>query len=631
MPFDIYLMYAYSGLICAVVIGIIRNRVRTTKFQETVDKTLCKTLVFFICFCLVDSFWGIVGSPNTPNHRVLYIVSTYGFHTMSACSALMCSYYYSKYMKVSGTAYKALKIIRTCIFVVQIVFLAQNIFTHNAFLIDEAGIYHPFKPRYTLFVLQFSQYAPPTVYAIVMIIKNIHSKSRRTYFSTIFFVLIPVTFGVLQMLYPDGPFYSIGFLVATVSMYSFNITTQREEYMAAYYVSLEREIASKEIEEALKKAEAASKAKTTFLSNMSHDIRTPINGIMGMVAIAKQEEMSPKAENCLEKIDGASRHLLSLINDVLDMSRIESGKTVIDFEPIDIRTLIDNCSSIIYGQLQSRDIDYTVDYSAIKNPHLLVDSLHLRQVLINILGNAVKFTPDGGKIKFITSEVDSDGEYAELKFEIKDTGCGMKPEFMSHIFEAFSQENSGSRANYKGTGIGMAISKNLAELMGGTILVESELDKGSTFTVLLPFKIDNVERTVEVESIVSVKGLKVLLVEDNELNAEIAQSILEDEDMEVTLAENGKIAVEKFESNPPGTFDIILMDVMMPEMNGYEATKQIRAFDREDAATIPIFAMTANAFDEDKKAALEAGMNAHISKPIDFSVLLKEMGKFIKK
>ncbi len=631
MPFDIYLMYAYSGLICAIVIGIIRNRVRTTKFKETIDTSFCKVMIFFICFCLVDSFWGIVGSPNTPTHRVLYIISTYGFHTMSACSALMCSYYYGKYMKVSGKVYKTLKIIRTCIFVIQIGFLIQNIFTKNAFLIDEEGIYRPFKLRYTLFVLQFSQYAAPTIYAIYKFILSINHKERHLYSSTLFFIMIPVLFGVLQMLYPDGPFYSIGFLVTSISMYTFNITSQREEYMAAYYVSLERDKASREIEEALKKAEAANQAKTTFLSNMSHDIRTPINGIMGMVSIAKQEEMSPKAESCLEKIDGASRHLLSLINDVLDMSRIESGKTVIDFEPIDIRTLIDNCSSIIYGQLQNRDIEYTVNYEGVKNPNLLVDSLHLRQVLINILGNAVKFTPDGGKITFVTSEVESDGEYAELKFEISDSGCGMKQEFMSHIFEAFSQENGGSRANYKGTGIGMAISKNLAELMGGTILVESEVDKGSTFTVLLPFKIDNVERKVEVESIVSVKGLKVLLVEDNELNAEIALSILEDEGLEVTLAENGKIAVEKFESNPPGTFDIILMDVMMPEMNGYDATRTIRSFEREDAAEIPIFAMTANAFDEDKKAALDAGMNAHISKPIDFSVLLKEMGKFIKR
>lgn len=630
MPFDVYIMYAYSGLICAIVIGIIRNRARITKFKETIDKPLCRVMMFFIFFCLVDSFWGVVGSPNTPNYRMLYIVSTYGFHTMSALSALMCSYYCAKYMKIAEKGYKLLWIIRISIFIVQIGFLFQNLITHNAFMIDEAGVYHPYKPRYLLFVFQFCQYIPPILYAVYKIIKNRHSEGKKLFTSAIFFAAVPITFGILQMLYPDGPFYSIGFLVTSVCMYSFNISTQREEYMAAYYIAEEREKARVEIEEALKKAEAASSAKTTFLSNMSHDIRTPINGIMGMVSIAKQEEMSPKAANCIEKIDGASRHLLSLINDVLDMSRIESGKTVISFESLDIRTLIDNCSSIICGQLQNRDIEYIVEYDGIKNPYLLIDSLHLRQVLINILGNAVKFTPDGGKISFITTETESDGEYTELKFVISDNGCGMKPEFLDHIFEAFSQENGGSRAKYKGTGIGMAISKSLAELMGGTILVESELDVGSTFTVILPFKIDTVHEIKAPKTVVSVKGTKVLLVEDNELNAEIAQSILEDEGIKVTLAENGRQAVETFESNPPGTFDIILMDIMMPEMNGYEATKAIRDLNREDAAAIPIFAMTANAFEEDKKAALEAGMNSHISKPIDFSVLLMEMGKFYK-
>lgn len=630
MPFDVYIMYAYSGLICAIVIGIIRNRARITKFKETIDKPLCRVMMFFICFCLVDSFWGVVGSPNTPNYRMLYIVSTYGFHTMSALSALMCSYYCAKYMKIAEKGYKLLWIIRISIFIVQIGFLFQNLITHNAFMIDEAAVYHPYKPRYLLFVFQFCQYIPPILYAVYKIIKNRHSEGKKLFTSAIFFAAVPITFGILQMLYPDGPFYSIGFLVTSVCMYSFNISTQREEYMAAYYISKEREKARAEIEAALKKAEAASSAKTTFLSNMSHDIRTPINGIMGMVSIAKQEEMSPKAASCIEKIDGASRHLLSLINDVLDMSRIESGKTVISFESLDIRTLIDNCSSIICGQLQNRDIEYIVEYDGIKNPYLLIDSLHLRQVLINILGNAVKFTPDGGKISFITTETESDGEYTELKFVISDNGCGMKPEFLDHIFEAFSQENGGSRAKYKGTGIGMAISKSLAELMGGTILVESELDVGSTFTVILPFKIDTVHEIKAPKTVVSIKGTKVLLVEDNELNAEIAQSILEDEGIKVTLAENGRQAVETFESNPPGTFDIILMDIMMPEMNGYEATKAIRDLNREDAAAIPIFAMTANAFEEDKKAALEAGMNSHISKPIDFSVLLMEMGKFYK-
>ena len=207
---------------------------------------------------------------------------------MSALSALMCSYYCAKYMKIAGKGYKILWIIRACIFIVQIAFLYQNIFTHNAFMIDEAAVYHPYKPRYLLFVFQFCQYIPPILYAVYKIIKNRHSEGKKLFTSAIFFAAVPITFGVLQMLYPDGPFYSIGFLVTSVCMYSFNISTQREEYMAAYYISKEREKAKAEIEAALKKAEAASSAKTTFLSNMSHDIRTPLNGIMGMVSIAKR-------------------------------------------------------------------------------------------------------------------------------------------------------------------------------------------------------------------------------------------------------------------------------------------------------------------------------------------------------
>ena len=389
--------------------------------------------------------------------------------------------------------------------------------------------------------------------------------------------------------------------------------------------------------EALKKIaeteRAASEAKSDFLSNMSHDIRTPINGIMGMTTIAlKDPADTTRVTDCLHKIEGASSHLLSLVNDVLDMSRIERKKTVIAHDPIDIRTVSENVSAIVHGQLEDRSLNYQMDLENITHPYVIGDELHIRQILINIIGNAIKFTKDGGNIWFRVREVPQDDTASEFHFEVEDTGIGMKPEFVTKVFEAFAQEEGGSRTTYKGTGLGMAISKQLSELMGGTITVESEYEKGSKFTLIIPMTIDTSPREEEEEEeLEDLDGLKILMAEDNELNQEIAQELLEDVGATVEIAENGLIAVNKFRDNPPGTFDLILMDVMMPEMDGIEATKTIRALEREDAKTIPILAMTANAFEEDKKKVLEAGMNAHLAKPIEMDIVMKTISIYVHK
>ena len=389
--------------------------------------------------------------------------------------------------------------------------------------------------------------------------------------------------------------------------------------------------------EALKKIaeteRAASEAKSDFLSNMSHDIRTPINGIMGMTTIAlKDPADTSRVEDCLHKIEGASSHLLSLVNDVLDMSRIERKKTVIAHEPIDIRTVSENVSAIVNGQLEDRSLNYHMDLENITHPYVFGDELHIRQILINIIGNAIKFTKDGGNIWFRVREVPQDDMTSTYHFEVEDTGVGMKPEFVTKVFEAFAQEEGGSRTTYKGTGLGMAISKQLSELMGGTIEVESEYEKGSKFTLIIPMTVDTTPREEEEEEeLEDLEGLRILMAEDNELNQEIAQELLEDVGATVEVADNGLIAVNKFRDNPPGTFDLILMDVMMPEMDGIEATKTIRALDREDAKTIPILAMTANAFEEDKKKVLDAGMNAHLAKPIEMDLVMKTISIYVHK
>jgi signal transduction histidine kinase len=382
---------------------------------------------------------------------------------------------------------------------------------------------------------------------------------------------------------------------------------------------------------AAEEANSANVAKSNFLSHMSHDIRTPINGIVGMTNIAmKNMDSKEKVADCLHKISGSADHLLTLVNDVLDMSRIESGKVDISHEPMDIRTMVDNCYSIIGGQILSREITFQKEFNNIKHPHVLGDELHIRQILINILGNAVKFTPDGGTISFRVKELTDDEEKGTFRFEIEDNGIGMTEEFQQHIFEAFSQADSnGSRTNYQGTGLGMAITKQFVDLMGGQISIRSKLSEGSCFTVDLTLDIDPEKREENASAAVDdVAGMKILLVEDNMLNMEIAEEILEDEKVIVDTAENGQIAVNEFNDSKPGTYDAILMDIMMPVMNGYEATKAIRASAHPDAKTIPIIAMTANAYAEDVQAALASGMNAHIAKPINIPLLLSTLNRY---
>jgi CheY-like chemotaxis protein len=311
------------------------------------------------------------------------------------------------------------------------------------------------------------------------------------------------------------------------------------------------------------------------------------------------------------------------------MSRIESGKVVIAHEQMDIRTLIDNCSSIIGGQILSRQLTFKKEFEQLKHPHVFGDELHMRQILINILGNAVKFTPDGGTITFRVKEISDNDKAASFRFEIEDTGIGMDEEFLEKIFEPFSQADNGSRTIFKGTGLGMSITKQYVDLMGGTIAIKSQLNEGSCFTVDITFDV-NPDIRVENNVIIgdNVSGMRVLVVEDNALNMEIAQEILEDEGVIVTPAENGKIAYDIFTQSKQGTFDVILMDIMMPVMNGFDATKAIRESDHPEAKTIPIVAMTANAFAEDVTASLEAGMNAHIAKPINIPMLLSVLNSY---
>ena len=389
-------------------------------------------------------------------------------------------------------------------------------------------------------------------------------------------------------------------------------------------------------EAALHRAEEASAAKTEFLSNMSHDIRTPINGIMGMLDIAEENfEDQARVRDCLTKMRGAASHLLSLVNDVLDMSKIESGGMKLLNNPFDLRVLLQACCDIVEGQITERNLTFTKQIGPFWHPYLVGSELHVRQVLINILSNAVKYTPDGGTIRFCAKETLYEEGLVHLRIEITDNGIGMSEEFLQHIFEPFTQEQRSSRTHYKGTGLGMAITKKLVDQMHGSLDVESEPGKGSTFIVRLSLPVDPTPHPVAEqqpamqEDAPTLAGLHLLLAEDNELNSEIAVTLLEAEGAEVTAVTNGREAVDAMQHAAPHTYDAVLMDVMMPEMNGLEATRCIRAFEGvgPDEGT-PIIAMTANVFADDVRACLESGMNSHVGKPLDMKVLMREILKY---
>ena len=382
------------------------------------------------------------------------------------------------------------------------------------------------------------------------------------------------------------------------------------------------------LEDAVHTAEYASRAKTTFLNNMSHDIRTPMNAIIGFTNIAMKHDPKPEVKNCLQKIGESSDHLLTLINDVLDISRIESGKIKFAPIPVDITSVPDTVLSIMQGFLANRNLIFRTNLAIAETPYVMADAVRIREVLVNILGNAVKFTEDGGTIGFEASyHPGGDDRHIMVRYRITDTGVGMTEEFLEHIFDEFSQEENGARTQYKGTGLGMAITKRYVDLMGGTISVDSKKGNGSTLTVELPMELtdeSNVQKQELPAANANLMGVKILLAEDNDLNAEIAVVQMEELGIQVTRVSDGKEAVKTFADNPPDTFDIIFMDIMMPKVNGYEATEAIRAMqDHPDAHRIPIIAMTANAFAEDVQASIDAGMNGHLSKPIMMEEIVK--------
>ncbi len=398
------------------------------------------------------------------------------------------------------------------------------------------------------------------------------------------------------------------------------------------------------------RAEEANRAKSTFLSNMSHDIRTPMNAIVGYLNLAK--DLHKVCENCpsykndpckdnipdrmfdfLKKIDASSQHLLALINDVLEMSRIESGKMELELVPDNLVETMDEVHDMFATQMRNKNISFTVDSSEVKNKFAVFDKNRLNRVLLNLLSNAYKFTPDGGKISVTLKQIANHDDSADYELHVKDSGIGMTPEFAARVFEAFERERTSTVSKIQGTGLGMAITKSIVDLMNGTIKVVTAPGEGTEFIVNVNFKLaEELEEELTAQTaaqVIDFTDKKLLLVDDIEVNREIAKMLLESEGFIVDTASDGSEAVEKVANSKPGDYDCVLMDIQMPIMNGYDAAKKIRQLENPKLAKVPIVAMTANAFSEDVKAALDAGMNAHIAKPIDVANMMETLAKIL--
>ncbi len=386
------------------------------------------------------------------------------------------------------------------------------------------------------------------------------------------------------------------------------------------------------IMELLEKVRRANSAKSEFLSHMSHDLRTPINGILGMLSILEQSEGDlERQRDCRKKIRVSTKHLLSLVNDVLQVSKLESGRPTVVEEPFDLHDILENCVTILSSLAEETGIRLVLEEVDLEHSKLIGNPLHLEQILMNVIDNALRYNRPKGSVFVQAKEISCRGRIASFRFVIEDTGIGIGDDFKKHIFEPFTQEHQGARTNYNGVGLGMSIVKKLVDQMKGSIEIDSQLGKGSVVQITLPIRVDVTwsTRPVDKERNVqgNVAGMRVLLAEDNEINCEIMEFMLGEAGAEVVTANDGKRAVDAFAASAPGTFDCVLMDLMMPVMSGYEATRVIRGLDRPDAGTVPIIALSANAFDEDVAMAKDAGMNAHLPKPVDIKKMFKVMSR----
>ena len=767
--------YSIIGILAAIILIITNRDILWTKRASTVSKTRRLYQGFLLCvlgYYITDSLWGILDvwrlTPLEFADTTLYFVAM-------AAAVLLWTQYVIAYLESNTVFGVLLRYAGWIFFGFEIVAVIINIFYPVMFRFDESGAYHAESLRYVTLGVQILMFLMTSVYTLTLTAKTKGKVRRRNLTIGLFGIAMIILIG-FQLHYPLWPFYAMGYMVGTCLLHSFVVEDEKEENRRELEKSLEREKAQKQelsenrkaLQEALEAAKHANRAKTAFLSNMSHEIRTPMNAIIGLNNIAlNAPTASEEVKQYLEKSNASAQHLLGIINDILDMSRIESGRMTVKNEEFSFAEALKQINGIISEQCTEKGITYDCRIEGQIDTYYVGDVMKLKQVLINILGNAVKFTPEGGAVNFIIEEGSRFDRKAVVKFIISDTGVGISEEFLPHIFEPFSQEDSSSTSKYGSTGLGMPITKSIVELMNGNIAVESEKGKGTTFTVTVTFgesdkksadtetgapaphnmsvlvidddrialehaeivlgqvgiscetaesgwegidkvrirhgrredydlilvdwkmpEMDGIEASRQIRSVVGndipiiiltsfnwddiadeakeagvdtfvpkplfadsvmeefreafrkknetliqktadLEGRRVLLAEDVVINAEIITMILNMREMEVDLAENGQAAVDLYAAHEPGYYAAILMDMRMPVMDGLEAARVIRSMDKEDAKTIPMIALTANAFDEDVQRSMQAGLNAHLSKPVEPEALYETLEKLI--
>ena len=555
----------------------------------------------------------------------------YTLYSIYLITTVGCAFALTEYTRVSVNAdgkLNILDIVNQVIFIGYTIACLLSIHFHYFVELDNKTVS---RGKVYIYIYLLSGYY--LMFAFFRMVKNFNQLSKRQTRGVLSFVAVTFSGALLQFLvFGDQMLiYFIYALSCLILLFAF----ETPDYQKMIKARNELEKSQEELRKALLDAEEANRAKTTFLSNMSHDIRTPMNAIIGYVQLAK-EQIDDKEEvlDCLGTIKSSGDHLLSLINDVLDMSRIESGKVKVENAPCDLSEVIKEIELLTKANVDERKQTYETVIEELPNPYVMCDRLRLNQVLINCVGNAVKYTPEGGDIKVTLTQNDTGiNDTKEYVFKIIDNGIGMSEEFLKHVFEPFERAKDSTASSIQGTGLGMAITQNLVQMMGGTITAESELGKGSTFIVTLPLSIiskeeydvskkpDQGDITIE-EMLEALKGKHFLVVDDNKINRTIVKRLLGERGMLVDECDSGAKAIEIASTMSENTYDMIFMDIKMPIMDGYEATDAIRGLDNEKAKTIPIIAMTANAFEEDKKMAQSYGMNGHVTKPFKIDELL---------
>lgn len=616
--------YSIVGIIAIIISYIVNRRVLLSKHERIEDIEYKRFLIAVSGFFVIDTAWGLI--EGTGATGLLY-ADTVAYYVAMALSVVFCCRYVIEYLQLNNLFGRIVKIFGTTFFVIELVALVVNVFYPIIFWFDFSGQYQAGIFRHVALIVQILLFALTSgmSYYAVMTTTGVRSDRNRAICAFSFIMTVAIT---VQTLYPLLPIYSIGVMLGTLVIHVFIQEEELHEKMQ-YIEGLNQKLTL-----AAEQADAANAAKTAFLFNMSHDIRTPMNAIMGFTMLLRKSLDDPeKRKDYLDKIEGSSNVLLSIINNVLEMARIEKGHIVVEETAWNADQFNDTLYSVFFEVMRQKDIEFTREVN-VQNDYVMCDSTKLREVFYNILSNAYKYTNPGGKVHMKLEEIPSDREgFAIYRTTITDTGIGMSEEYLPHIFEEFSREKNSTQNTIEGTGLGMPIVKRLVDLMGGTIEVKSKKGVGSTFIVTLPHRITDRSKLTEHAGVLIdsqlFKDKRILLAEDNDLNAEIAIELLSEAGFIMDRVENGREAVEKIAQSSADFYNVVLMDIQMPEMNGYEATRAIRALPDNNKAQVPILAMTANAFAEDKREAIQAGMSGHLAKPINVHELMKALSKVV--